>query len=236
MEYIKKLNNHRIKDLTVVAPVASYCSEIIETIKKETKNRIHCTPSFSCGTNTSLYVFSSDETSENAILYSSIVLKYRSLCNVDLILEYIKENPGEKFSVKKLMKIAQNKSFYSTRVLIEDLISLGLIIKISHYNGVGSTGGNISYLYPYYFTKDTPVFAVIRQLLSVGYKVSLIANNMIHAAIGSEEIVIHIGSDLESLDRLKIEAKKILLSDNPIINYSGIHNYSMSDFLEELVL
>ena len=181
---------------------------------------------------TSMFVFKEDKTAEDLILYSSIVKKHRSLCNIDIILKYIKDHINNVLSFKALMKVSKVGNFYKLRTLIDELINSGLVIALSNYDIKNQKPGSLLYLYPYFYTGEDKLYICIRHLLSLGYRVYRSDTVDIIAIFNDKRYFININADLDSFAQLINDEEKILITEKPQVNFSKIKNYSLSEFLE----
>ena len=231
MDRINLLLSSRVKEVTLVAPFISYVEQRKNEIEAKAHNRITVKYSSSIGLSASLVVFKKDKNNaEDSILFSKIVKKYRSLCNIDLILKYIRENLNKAISLKSLMKVSKIGNFYTLRSLLEDLIETGLVLQLHNYNK--NKAGTAMYLYPYYYKGCDNLYLCIRHLLALGYEVYVDSPKSIFAVFDSKRYLIALGTNIELLNNVNnIIDKKILINDENVINFSQITNYTMAEFL-----
>ena len=233
MDRINLLISSRVKEVTLVAPFYSYVEPLVKEIEAKTHNRVTVKYSSSIAPAVSLVVFEKDtNNAEDSILFSKIVKKYRSLCNIDLILKYIRENLNKAISLKSLMKVSKIGNFYTLRSLIDDLIKTGLVLELSNYDYNKNKAGNAMYLYPYYYNGCDNLYLCIRHLLSLGYEVYVDSSSCILAVFNSKYYLIAIADNIDELSKANdIIDKKILINDEQVINFSQITNYTMAEFL-----
>ena len=98
--------------------------------------------------------------------------------------------------------------------------SCGLFIPVT------SADGKL-YLIPYYYCLNDPAVLVVRHLMSLGWSVSLDLP-VISARLGS--LCLSLAFELAGLQHA--QGRKILICEQPVLNFSAIRSYTLASFLD----
>lgn len=226
MERIRTILKSGVHNINLVAPdrrctsrfrtelmKSSYKGLVIEETENLKADRKWC----------DLVVFSPNDED----LVSSLILLERIICPHGLsgsqarrLYETLARSALSPVCAKTIMREHRTGTFYRTREILASFSSCGLFIPVA-------SADRKLYLIPYYYCLNDPAVLVVRHLMSLGWSVSLDLP-VISARLGSQ--CLSLAFELAGLQHA--QGRKILICEQPVLNFSAIRSYTLASFLD----
>lgn len=169
---------------------------------------------------------------------------YNTVLNPDLgeaerlesLYSFLFQSAGRKLSLREAMRRSDIPNRLKVKEYIDRFERAGLFLPLP---AIDLTTGQIferqrMYL-PYYYEGGNERLLLASKLFSFGFNVCypLQEEFEVYAYCSSIRVIIASGRSTEVFNSLSPTIRRILISDEPVVNFSGIRSYSLSAFMRE---